>query len=177
MAAKPPDPACTKGSRTTATRVVLGDISLSRSSNFALKLNSKLVKPVALPPGRAKLATKPLPTGSIVVTNTIGTVRLICSKSATIELAVPRTTSGFDATNSAAYLRNSSVLPAPQRVSTCTLPPSCSPIVAVPVRTPQARLGLAPHLYSSARRCGASVLAAAPGREAATPPPIRQYLG
>src|SRR5215471_1648489 len=52
-----------------------------------------------------------------------------------------------------------------------------SPIVAVPVRTPQARLGLAPHLYSSARRCGASVLAAAPGREAATPPPIRQYLG
>src|SRR6516225_4859930 len=127
MAAKPPDPACTRGSRTTATRVVLGDISLSRSSNFALKLNSKLVKPVALPPGRAKLATKPLPTGSIVVTNTIGTVRLICSKSATIELAVPRTTSGFDATNSAAYLRNSSVLPAPQRVSTCTLPPSCQP--------------------------------------------------
>jgi hypothetical protein len=61
------------------------------------------------------------------VTNTIGTVRLICSKSATIELAVPRTTSGFDATNSAAYLRNSSVLPAPQRVSTCTLPPSCQP--------------------------------------------------
>src|SRR5499427_9006707 len=127
MAAKPPDPACTRGSRTTATRVVLGDISLSRSSNFALKLNSKLVKPVALPPGRAKLATKPLPTGSIVVTNTIGTVRLICSKSATIELAVPRTTSGFDATSSAAYLRNSSVLPAPQRVSTCTLPPSCQP--------------------------------------------------
>src|SRR5262249_39339395 len=59
MTAKPPDPACTRGSRTTATRVVLGDISLSRSSNFALKLNSKLVKPVALPPGRAKLATKP----------------------------------------------------------------------------------------------------------------------
>jgi hypothetical protein len=27
------------------------------------------------------LATKPLPTGSIVVTNTIGTVRLTCSKS------------------------------------------------------------------------------------------------
>jgi hypothetical protein len=30
---------------------------------------------VVLPPGRARLSTKPPPTGSIVVTNTIGTVR------------------------------------------------------------------------------------------------------
>jgi hypothetical protein len=38
-----------------------------------------------LPPGRTRLATSPPPTGSIVVTNTIGTVRLACCKSATIE--------------------------------------------------------------------------------------------
>jgi hypothetical protein len=34
--------------------------------------------PVALVPGRDRLPTQPPPTGSIVVTNTIGTVRLAC---------------------------------------------------------------------------------------------------
>ena len=34
---------------------------------------------MALPPGRAKLATKPVPTGSTTTTNTIGTVRVACS--------------------------------------------------------------------------------------------------
>ena len=42
-------------------------------------------KTVALPPGRARLATKPPPTGSIVVTNTIGTVRLACCSAPTID--------------------------------------------------------------------------------------------
>src|SRR5271166_1771339 len=98
IAANPPDPAGTEGSRTTATRVTLGAISLSNSSNLALKLNSNAVKPVTLPPGRARLATKPLPTGSIVVTNTIGTLRLACCSAPTIEPAVARMTSGVSAT-------------------------------------------------------------------------------
>ena len=38
--------------------------------------NSKLVKPVILPPGCARLLTKPLLTGSITCTNTIGMVRV-----------------------------------------------------------------------------------------------------
>ena len=33
------------------------------------------MNPVALPPGRAKLSTKPAPTGSPMFGNTIGTVR------------------------------------------------------------------------------------------------------
>ena len=37
--------------------------------------NSKLVKPVIFPPGRARLATKPLPTGSVTCTNMIGTAQ------------------------------------------------------------------------------------------------------
>src|SRR6516164_1384642 len=127
IAAKPPDPADTKGSRRTATRVTPGATSLSSSSNFAFRLNSYEVKPVALPPGRARLATKPPPTGSIVVTNTIGTVRLACCKALTIELAVARMTSGANATNSVAYLRYRSVSPAPQRVSTRTLNPTSQP--------------------------------------------------
>ena len=35
---------------------------------------------MTLPPGRARLSTKPAPTGSGTITNTIGTVRVICCK-------------------------------------------------------------------------------------------------
>ena len=45
------------GSRMTAARVTAGVTSLSSSSHFAPMLYSKLVKPVALPPGRARLST------------------------------------------------------------------------------------------------------------------------
>jgi hypothetical protein len=58
----------------TATRVMAGAISLSISSHFPVSDGSKLVNPVVLPPGRAMLATKPLPKGSDTPTNTIGTV-------------------------------------------------------------------------------------------------------
>src|SRR5262245_31193656 len=69
--------------RTTATRVTRGAISLSSSSHFALKANSKFMKPVVLPPGRARLATKALPTGSLTFANTIGTERFDCCNDAT----------------------------------------------------------------------------------------------
>jgi hypothetical protein len=83
--------------------------------SFALRLNSKAIKPVALPPGRERLATNPLPTGSIVVTNTMGIVRLASCKARTMEAAVPKITSGDNATSSAAYLRKRSVSPEPHR--------------------------------------------------------------
>jgi hypothetical protein len=51
-------------------------------------LNSAVMKPVALPPGRATLSTKPAPTGSVTVTNTIGTVRVTCSNGVTVEAAI-----------------------------------------------------------------------------------------
>ena len=54
------------GSRRTAARVTFGAICLSSSSHFALKLYSNAIKPIALPPGRAKLSTKPAPTGSAI---------------------------------------------------------------------------------------------------------------
>jgi hypothetical protein len=49
----------------TAARLTAGAISLSSSSHFPLMPYSKRVKPVALPPGRAKLSTNPAPTGSV----------------------------------------------------------------------------------------------------------------
>src|SRR5438132_5904428 len=127
IAASPPEPAGTLGSRLTATRVPRGAISLSSSSHFPLMLNSYVAKPVAFPPGRARLSTQPPPTGSMVVTNTIGTVRLTCCSAPTIEPAVATMTSGESATNSAAYLRKRSRSPAPQRYSMRTLPPIVQP--------------------------------------------------
>ena len=68
---------------------------------------SNKTKPVALPPGRAKLSTKPAPTGSTACANTIGTVWVTACSAATVWLAVARITSGVSAANSVANLRSS----------------------------------------------------------------------
>jgi hypothetical protein len=82
---------------------------------------------VVFPPGRAKLSTKPPPTGSTTDANTIGTVRVACCNAATAWLVVARMTSGASATNSAAYVRTRSTSPTPQRVTIRTLRPSVQP--------------------------------------------------
>ena len=51
-------------------------------------LYSNMMNPVALPPGRARLATKPAPTGSTTIANTIGTVRVACSNGPTVAVAM-----------------------------------------------------------------------------------------
>ena len=52
-----PIPVGMAGSRRTATRVTPGAICLSSSNHFPARLYSNGVKPVTLPPGRAKLST------------------------------------------------------------------------------------------------------------------------
>ena len=71
----------------------------------------------ASPPGRARLATTPAPTGSMTVAKAIGTVRLTCCSATTIGAVVAKMTSGASASNSAASLRmrSGSELLAPQR--------------------------------------------------------------
>ena len=59
---------------------------------------------MALPPGRARLSTKPAPTGSGTIVNTIGTVRVACSIGMSPALPVVSRTSGASATSSRAYL-------------------------------------------------------------------------
>src|SRR5262249_58946882 len=59
MALTCPTPATMAASRMTATRVTSGAICLSGSNHFALKLYSKSMRPVALPPGHAKLSDEP----------------------------------------------------------------------------------------------------------------------
>src|SRR5437764_11895526 len=88
---------------------------LQQLEHFPLMPYSKLVNPVALPPGRARLSTKPAPTGSDTSTNTIGTVRVDSCRAATGGLPVASRTSGASATNSAASLRTWSISPTAQR--------------------------------------------------------------
>ena len=51
--------------------------SLSSSSRFALNSADSRVSPVILPCGRARLAIRPVPTGSLVATMTIGMLLVI----------------------------------------------------------------------------------------------------
>src|SRR5262249_25772670 len=88
---------------------------------------SNVVKPVTLPPGRARLSPNPAPTGSGVCVNTIGTVRVACSNDGMTAPPPARMTSGVSAANSAAYLRMRSASPAPQRLSIRRLRPSVQP--------------------------------------------------
>ena len=64
------------GWRTIATLATSGAIALSKPSHLPPIPSSKLVNPVMLPPGLPKLWTKPLPTGSLSIGDTIGTVRV-----------------------------------------------------------------------------------------------------
>ena len=62
------------GSRRSPTRTSLGTASLSISSLLVFSSGDKLESPVTLPPGRARLATRPAPTGSPAFTITMGMV-------------------------------------------------------------------------------------------------------
>ena len=64
-------------------REILGIDSLSSSSRFPLSSLVSFVSPVIFPPGRAKLSTSPVATGSIVTTMTMGIV-LVASFAARI---------------------------------------------------------------------------------------------
>ena len=59
-------------SRRSPTRASLGTASLSISSLFVASSNDILENPVTLPPGRARLATRPSPTGSPAFAITMG---------------------------------------------------------------------------------------------------------
>ena len=57
---------------------------LEQFQPLAAIVGSILVKPVTLPPGRGKLATKPLPTGSATIAKMMGMVRVCCSSAAVV---------------------------------------------------------------------------------------------
>ena len=59
----------------TATRTAAGTSSRKSPSRFAITSTVKKLMPVALPPGRARLATSPSLTGSIPTPNAMGIAR------------------------------------------------------------------------------------------------------
>ena len=64
------------------------------SSRLPARSSPIVASPVVLPPGRAKLATKPVPTGSPAVANTIGITLVDCCNAMTA--GVPDVTITFD---------------------------------------------------------------------------------
>src|SRR5258706_5169681 len=62
-----------------------GSISLSNSNHLPAIVGSRLMKPVTLPPGRGKFATKPLRTGSTTFTKMIGMARVCCNIAAALQ--------------------------------------------------------------------------------------------
>src|SRR5262249_1881760 len=107
-----------------ATRRSPGTSSRSRSSRLPARSVDRTDSPVTLPPGRARLATSPLPTGSPATENTIGIVAVACF-AATIS-GVPEVTiiSTLRRANSAAISAARSLRPSIQRYSITTVRPS-----------------------------------------------------
>ena len=115
------------GLNRSATRLTLGAISLRISSHFPPIDGSKLVRPVMLPPGFAKLATKPSPIGSETCTKTIGIEAVSGRRTAKVGVLVAKRMSGDFPTSSLANARIRSTSPAAQRYSSCRLRPSSHP--------------------------------------------------
>ena len=81
-------------------------------------------RPVTLPPGRARPATRPVPTGSPATANTMGMADVACLVAMTSAFPDVTMTSTFRRTNSAAISAARSVRPSAQRYSIATLRPS-----------------------------------------------------
>src|SRR5215475_4185576 len=103
------------GLNRNATRATWGATSLSSSNHLPAIVGSMVVKPVALPPGRGKLATKPLPTGSETSAKTIGILRVCSSSAVAGGVLDARKSSGRDATSSLAKRSIVSLSPVAQR--------------------------------------------------------------
>ena len=99
-----------------------------RSSHLLAIVGSVTMKPVTLPPGCGKLATKPLPIGSPTTTKTMGRLRVCCSSAVVGGVVLETITSGCSATSSFADRCIASVSPGvAQRVSIWVSRPSVQP--------------------------------------------------
>jgi len=99
------------GFQSTATRTILGKASLSSSSRFPLRSGAIVAIPVMLPPGLARLATWPVPTGSPCSPKTTG-MEVVARLTAPVSGADDATmTSTLRRTNSAASSASRSDFP------------------------------------------------------------------
>jgi hypothetical protein len=103
-----------------------GRTSRKSSTSLPARSGAWIDRPVTLPLGRAKLATKPLATGSLPNGNIMGMTDVTCFTAGT---AVPGVTitSTFSSTNSAAAAARCLVRLSTQRYSIATVRPSIQP--------------------------------------------------
>ena len=83
-----------RGFASRPTLVVPGATSLSSSSRLPVSSASRPLSPVVRPPGRARLATRPLPTGSPIATMTMATLGAASRIAFTGGVLAASTTSG-----------------------------------------------------------------------------------
>ena len=130
------------GDRRSPTRASLGTASLSISSLLVFSSSAKLESPVTLPPGRARLATKPAPTGSpaFVITMGMVVVALLAANAA----GVPETTirSTLRRTRSAASSGRRSGFCSANRYSMVIFFPSIHPSLLSSCRNASTRTAL-----------------------------------
>ena len=126
----------------TATRESLGMISFRSSSCFPLISGARVDNPVMFPPGRARLATNPLPTGSLSNAMTMGIVE-VASLAARVAVGPPVTMmSTLRRTSSAASAGRRSSFPSAYRHSMTMFFPSTYPSSRRPCRNASMRAAL-----------------------------------
>src|SRR4030095_15319440 len=137
-----PPPAPCAGCHRSPTRASLGIASLSISSLLVFSSGVKLESPVTLPPGLARLATKPRPTGSGALAITTGMVVVAfiaanadCTPGTTIRSTLRRT-------RSAASSGRRSFFPSANRDSIVMFFPSIHPSLLSSCRNASHRTAL-----------------------------------
>ena len=156
-----------------ATSVALGANSRTNSSLFWPSGPDTRVMPVAFPPGRLKLATRPAATGSSPTTNTIGMD--VVATLAAFAAGGPEATMTSTArrTNSVACAGRRSYWPSAKRYSITTLLPSTNPASFSPRRNAATRCAV--WVCDTALRnptTGVGCCARAASGQATAPPPI-----
>ena len=122
-----PDWAACRGSTRPLTRLSREIDSLSSSSSLALCSTDIEERPVTLPPGLARLATKPAATGSPLRAMTMGMVDVARLTASIAGVATAKITSTLSLTSSSARPGTRSAWPSAVRNSILTVRPSTYP--------------------------------------------------
>src|SRR5262249_47087143 len=110
------------GFQRTPIRTACGTVSCNISRSLVMRSVRRIDNPVMFPPGRARLATCPTPTGSAWFENTIGIVLVACRAGSTKVEELAKMTSTFMRTNSAASSGSWSTLSAQRNSIRMSLP-------------------------------------------------------
>jgi len=138
-------------SRRSPTRESLGIASVSISSLFVFNWGDNPELPVTLPPGRARLATKPAATGSPAFVITIGMVAVTRLAANADPVDAPTMTSTLSRTSSVANSDRRSCFCSANRYSMVTFFPSIHPSLVSSCRNASTRTALAEALPTSSK--------------------------